>query len=405
VFIASLAFRNIVRQRRRSLTAVLAVAGGVASLMLASGFIDWNLRYGRESTIHSQLGHVRVFKPGFVDAGSSDPFKFLIPDDSGQLGRIRSFPHVVAVAPRISFNGLISHGDATLSFIGEGVDPDQERELSRSITIVEGRGMSTADPRSVLLGQGLAANLGIKPGDIVVLMVTTASGGVNAAELEVVGLFATITKAYDDSALRAPIRIVRELLRVSGAHSYAVLLDDTDRTPVVTDGLRSEFKGKPLEFVPWYRLADFYNKTAELFSRQVSVLRLIIAAIIVLTISNSMMMSVLERTGEIGTAMALGTRRRHVLQLFLTEGVFLGILGGSIGLATGLVLASLATAIGIPMPAPPGTASGYTAGILVSWPLAAEALALAIATTLIASVYPSWRASRMSVVDALRRNR
>jgi putative ABC transport system permease protein len=387
------------------LTALLAVAGGVASLMLASGFIDWNLRYGRESTIHSQLGHIRVFKPGFVEAGSSDPFKFLIPDNSDLLGRIRSFPHVRGVAPRISFNGLISHGDATLSFIGEGVDAEQEGDLSRSITIVDGRGMSTANPRNVVLGQGLAANLGVKPGDIVVLVVTTTSGGVNAVELQVVGLFATITKAYDDSALRAPLTTVRELLRVSGVHSYAVLLDDTDSTSDVTNGLRSAFRDQPLEFVPWYRLADFYNKTAELFSRQVSVLRMIIAAIIVLTISNSMMMSVMERTGEIGTAMALGTRRRDVLLLFLSEGVLLGLIGGSIGLATGVALATVASAIGIPMPAPPGTAFGYTAGILLGWPLAAEALALAIATTLIASVYPSWRASRMIVVDALRRNR
>jgi putative ABC transport system permease protein len=265
--------------------------------------------------------------------------------------------------------------------------------------------MSAADPGGVLLGRGLAANLGVKPGDSVVLVTTTTSGGVNAVELRVIGLFATITKAYDDSALRAPIAVVRKLLRVSGVHSYAIVLDETENTSAVTASLRNEFQGQPLQFVPWYQLADFYNKTAELFSRQVSVLRMIIAAIIVLSISNSMMMSVLERTGEIGTAMALGTRRSKILHLFLTEGVLLGVIGGSVGLVAGYGLASIASAIGIPMPAPPGMATGYTAGILVSWPLAFDAVVLAIATTLLASIYPSWRASRMTVVDALRRNR
>jgi ABC-type transport system, involved in lipoprotein release, permease component len=95
--------------------------------------------------------------------------------------------------------------------------------------------------------------------------------------------------------------------------------------------LRDRFRDQALEFVPWYRLADFYNKTAELFSRQVAVLRIIIAVIIVLSISNSMMMSVLERTAEIGTALALGTRRGGILRQFLTEGASLGVFGGLLG--------------------------------------------------------------------------
>jgi len=383
---------------------VLAVAAGIASLILATGFIDWNLWFGRESTIHSQLGHVRVFKAGYRQAGTAEPFVYLLTDDA-LVRTVEAQPHVLAVAPRLSFNGLISHGDSTISFIGEGVAPDKEELLARSVTNVQGEALSLAEPDGIVLGQGLAANLGAGPGDTVVLVANTAHGGINAVEARVRGVFRTITKAYDDAALRAPITLARQLLRISGAHSHALVLDKTENTDSVVAGLRQHFRGQPLEFVPWHELADFYNKTAGLFSRQVAVLHVIIAVIIMLSISNSMMMNVLERTSEIGTAMALGTTRSGVLRLFLSEGLLLGVFGGLLGLLAGYFAARVISAIGIPMPAPPGMSFGYTAGIMVSWLAALDAFALAVGTTLAASVYPAWRASRLSIIDALRHNR
>jgi putative ABC transport system permease protein len=400
-----LAFRNVARQRRRTALAISSVIFGVAALMLTSGFIEWNLWFGRESTIHSQLGHIRVHKPRFLEEGLADPFAYLLPDDRQQIQKIESMPHVVTLAPRLSFNGLISRGDATISFIGEGVDPEREVLLSRSVTTVQGEALSATDATGIVLGQGLAANLGVKPGDKVVLVVNTATGGVNAVDATVRGLFATITKAYDDSALRIPIALARRLLKVEGAHSYALLLDKTENTDAGVAQLRSEFKGAGLEFVPWHELADFYKKTSELFSRQIGVVRMIIAAIIVLSISNSMVMGVLERTGEIGTSMALGYRRKAVLALFLCEGFLLGLIGGLVGLVTSFFAAEAISAVGIPMPPPPGMAFGYTAGIMLTWPMAAQALMLAVGTTLAASAYPAWKAARLEIVDALRKHR
>jgi len=300
---------------------------------------------------------------------------------------------------------LISHGDATLSFLGEGIAPEKEALLSRSVTITDGQPLAAQDPDGVLLGQGLAANLGVKPGDSVVLLVNTPTGGVNAVEARVRGLFATITKAYDDSALRLPISMARRLMRIKGSHVYALALDDTDNTSRVLASLREKLRDQKLDLVPWYQLADFYNKTAELFSRQVAVIRAIVAVIIVLAISNAMMMSVLERTSEIGTAMALGTRRSAILGRFITEGALLGFLGSIVGIAAGYLLARVISAIGIPMPPPPGMTFGYTAGIDLSWQTAMGACVLAFVTSVLASLYPAWLASRMTIVEAIRRNR
>jgi len=183
------------------------------------------------------------------------------------------------------------------------------------------------------------------------------------------------------------------------------LLDDTARTNSLVSQIQKHLTGKKLEVVAWSQLADFYNKTVVLFSKQVNVMKFIIAIIIVLSISNTLMMSVMERTSEIGTSMALGYSRKDILKLFVTEGALLGILGGSSGLVLGLVLARVISAIGIPMPPPPGMAWGFTGEILVTWRLTLDALSLAFGTTLLASVYPAWKASRMLIVDALRHSR
>ncbi len=154
--------------------------------------------------------------------------------------------------------------------------------------------------------------------------------------------------------------------------------------------------------MPWRALADFYNSTEALFTKQVAVVRLIIGLIIVLTIMNSLTMSVMERTTEIGTSLAVGLPGRLITQLFVIEGVLIGILGGVIGVVFGYLLAMIISAIGIPMPAPPGMAHSYVAAILITPDLVFDALVLSFVTTLLASAFPAWKAGRMNIVDALR---
>jgi putative ABC transport system permease protein len=219
------------------------------------------------------------------------------------------------------------------------------------------------------------------------------------------GLFSTVSKAYDDSALRVPLPVAQKLLRISGSHRWVLLLDDTQHTAETVSALRDKFRNSTFEFVPWYDLADFYNKMFALLSMQVGVVKFIIAVIIVLSISNTMMMNVLERTAEIGTCLAIGRRRRQILHQFVYEGLTMGLIGGLLGLFLGSILAALISQVGIPMPPPPGMSQGYSGEILVTWPLALDAVLIAVSTTFLASLYPAWKASRMEIVDALRHNR
>lgn len=401
-----IAVRNLTRNRRRALMALLTVGMAVIAMVLADGFVQWIFWAMREGTIQGQLGHVQVVRPGFNRAGAADPFAYIVPQGSTEHQAIEATPGVKVAAPRLSVSGLISHGETTVSFIADGIDPAREEELSKAFRIVKGKNLSGSQGQEVVLGRGLARNLGVKPGDTVALLSTTASGGINAVEASVAGIFISANQAYDDSALRLPIGLAQSLLRVDGAHMWLVLLEETARTDAYLDSFRKRFPEKThrLEFVPWYQRADFYNKTVALFSQQMNVLRAIIGVIIVLSISNMLVMNVLERTGEIGTLLAVGFRRGKIMQLFAVEGLLLGLIGGTAGVLIGYGLAELISFVGIPMPPPPGMEEGYTGEIRVTLPVLANAFAIAFVTTALAGLYPAWKASRLNIINALRHN-
>jgi putative ABC transport system permease protein len=399
-----LARRNIARQRRRSAIAIGAIMFGVASLILMSGFVEWIFWGMREATIKTQLGHIQLVRPGYHDGGKADPYAFLLPDVVPDL-EATSEGQIKVLVPRLSFGGLISHEESTISFIGEGIGPQEQEEFDDALQILAGQNLSDNDPSGIVIGHGLARNLGVNVGDQVVLLATTESRGINAVEVTVRGLFSTVTKSYDDTALRMPIETARRLLRTRGSHVWMVLLNDTANTDAMLAKWRRELQNQDIEVVPWYELADFYNQTVTLFTKQIEGVRLILAIIILLSITNTMTTSVMERTGEIGTSMALGVKRRRILRLFVSEGFLIGCLGSVAGLLLGLLSAHLISSIGIPMPPPPGMARGYTGQILVTQEIALESLLLGVATALAASLYPAWRASRLQVVDALRHNR
>ena len=399
-----LAARNLRRNPRRTLVAILTVAFGIVAFLLAGGFISWIFQEIREATIHSQLGHIQIVRPNYLEKGVADPYAFLLPGQSEELSLIKRAPGVEAVAPRLAVNGLISVGEVTIPFLGEGVSPVPERALSSRMEIIQGKNLPGDNSPSVILGEGLAKSLRVSPGDPVVLMATTARGSTNAVELTVSGIFTTMYKDYDDVALRLPIEIARKLMKVSGATTWVVLLDKTEQTADSARYLRTRLDGKQFQIIPWTELADFYNKTVTLFSKQVGIVKAIIALIIILTISNTQMMSVLERTTEIGTSLAIGVKRSQLIELFMTEGLLIGLLGGSVGVVLGYILANFISSIGIPMPPPPGMAHGYLGRILLTWPLVFDALILALLTTLLASIFPAWKASRLNIVDALRCN-
>jgi putative ABC transport system permease protein len=398
-----LASRNLSRHRTRTLISLSAIAFGVVALLLAGGFTEWIFWAIREAAIQTGLGHIQISRPGFREAGFADPAAYLLSPAAAELKIIRAAPQVEVIDQRLLLSGLASNGETTVAFAGEAVDPDADRKISKVLP-VEGENLGKSDPKGVLLGRGLAAALGAKLGDRVSFVVSLAGGGINAVEGHVLGLLTTGVKAYDDSAVRMPVALGRELLRVQGSHVWVVGISGTERTDETVAYLRARLQSDRFEVASWFELSDFYRKSVVLLSRQIDVVALLIGVIIVLGISNTLTMNVLERTGEIGTLMAMGTPRREILRLFVLEGLLLGMIGGFAGLAIGYALAQALSYIGIPMPPPPGRTEAYSARIIVTLPLVFSGLAVAVGATALASLYPALKASRLPIVDALRHN-
>lgn len=404
--------RNVLRQRRRTAIALSAIAFGVVALLISGGFIGWVLDEMRELTIRTYIGHLQIARPTFWSQGASDPFGHLIQRSPPSVERLKSTPGVVTVAPRLSFAGLASKGDTTISFLAEGVDPVAEAGFGRALIFMPGRGdnldandgASGAMPTAVI-GQGLAANLGAKLGDTLVLLVNTPAGSVNAVEVRIKGVFLTVNKAFDDATLRVPLAVAQKLLRTQGVQSWTVLTASTSAATDLFAAVRAEALKDGLDVRLWTDLADTYLKTEALFTRQLGFMAVVLALLIVLGISNTLTMSVMERTGEIGTAMALGASRRRILQQFVLEGAVLGLAGATVGTVLGLLLASVLSAVGIPLPPPPGLDTPIIAAIRVGPGLAVAAFVTAALSATLAGLYPAWRASRLVIVDSLRQVR
>lgn len=396
--------RNVVRQRGRTLSALTAIGFGVVAVLIAGGFIGWVLSEMRELSIRTWYGHLQVAREGFWERGASDPAAFHISSEPAAIARLRSDPRVAVVAPRLRFAALVSHDDTTLSFIGEGVDPRAEAEFGRSLIFLKGRGHNLSPDASngVVVGQGLAANLGASLGDPLVLLANTPSGGVNAAEGSLHGIFLTTNAAFDDATIRLPLALAQSLLRVGGVDSWTILLNDSSDTATLVAELRAALAPEGLEVRPWYELADTYLRTEALFERQLGAIAVVLGLLIVLGISNTMTMNVIERTAEIGTSMALGATRRDVLLEFVAEGTWLGLLGAGAGVCIAIPLAWLLSWVGIPLPPPPGLDTPILAEIRLSRELVALGFGIAVVSTVLATIYPALRASRLPIIDALR---
>jgi putative ABC transport system permease protein len=399
-----LAARNVLRHRARTAMTLAAIAFGVIGLVLSGGFVqDIFVQLG-EAVIHSQSGHLQVAKAGFAAKGARRPEHYLIAAPDALRSRIAAEPGVADVMGRISFSGLLGNGRSDLSIVGEGIEPEREARNGSYLFITAGRQLTDRDRFGALLGRGVAQALKLAPGDRATLVVSTRDGAANTLDLEVVGVFQTFSKDYDARAVKIALPAAQELMDSRGVNALVVALHRTRDTARVAAVLRDALSGQALEVRTWDELNDFYAKTVKLYDRQFGALRLIILAMVLLSVSNTVNMTIFERVGEFGTMRALGNRGSNVFALVLAESVVLGAAGAALGAALGVLLAAAISAVGIPMPPPPNADIGYTAQIRLVPSVVASAFAIGLVATVLAAILPALRVARANVVDALRQN-
>lgn len=399
-----LAFRNIFRHRFRTILTLTAISIGVAALILSAGFVQDFFVQLREATIHSQLGHIQITRTGYFTFGRRAPYEYMIAAPGKVSADLRLMDHVIGITPRVDLSGLLSNGRSNFSVVGEGGDPEKERELSTHSKITSGKRLTSDIPYGIMLGQGVAEALKLKPGDRASLLVNTPEGAVNSLDFTVVGIFQTASKEYDDRAVRISLSAAEELLGTGAVHRLVIMLNETSASDTVAVRIRQMLTKDGFEVRTWFELADFYQKAIALYERYFTVLQLIILGLILLVVANSVNMTIYQRIGELGTLMAFGNRRRAVLRLVLAENFLLGLIGGGAGALLGIIAACLISAIGIPMPPMPNTNYGYTAAILIVPHEIEASFMIGLVATCLATVLPAWRACRLPIIDALAHN-
>ena len=395
-----IAIRNVFRNPRRTAFTLFVIVFGAVSMILAGGFVAFNFQGLREMTIRNGIGHLQIFTQKYLDGREAHPLELGIDDPAALQAWLAKQPHVVTTSPEIEFVGLISNGEKSEAFLGRGIDPARQTPMGFNVNIKSGRPLG-GGASEVILGAALAKNFGAKIGDSLTLLGTTSNGALNAIDVQVVGTFSTGIKDLDARAIKVSVPTAQTLLDTKRVTKMIVKLDKTGNTAVAAAAIRNGLP-RELGIRTWRDLASFYKQVVMLYSSIFLFLGIIIVILVVLSSSNTMMMTVFERVQEIGTLMALGTRRRQIVAIFLLEGLTIGILGGLLGWVAGYGISRGINAAGITMPPPPSFDRGIALQINFVPALYAGVFVLIATTLVLAAVVPAVKAARLRIVDALR---
>jgi putative ABC transport system permease protein len=401
-----IAVRNVFRNPRRTAFTMLVIVFGAVAMLLAGGFITFNFEGLREMTIRNGLGHLQIFTSQYAASGEEHALANGIERPADLEKWLMKQPHVVVTTQEIELVGLISNGDKSETFIGRGIDPAWQETMGFDTRVNSGRAL---DPHSsepeVVLGSGLAETMKVKIGEPLTLLSTTTLGALNAVDVRVVGTFSTGIKEFDARALKVTVGTAQTLLDTNRVTKIIVRLDDTKNTnrsaATIAAALKSSGHSQ-IAIKTWRDLATFYKQVVMLYASIFIFLGIIIFILVILSSSNTMMMTVLERVQEIGTLLALGTRRRQIVLIFLLEGLVIGFFGGLLGWVAGYGALSLINRAGITMPPPPSFSRGISLHINFVPELFAGVLLLVTIVLVLSAMIPAVRASRLRIVDALR---
>jgi putative ABC transport system permease protein len=400
-----IAFRNTFRNKRRTTLNVFMIASGMASLVLFQGFSTRMLRSIRDGMIRSDLGHIQIAQKTLWDKTNESARDNLIPDYAKLVDHIRSVPTVVSATGRIDFFGLVGSRDRTTAARMLSLDPVIEQSRLKEVNIIYGKPFAAGAGQQILLGSGLASTIRAKVGDNINLLGYTYDGVINAFDMEVVGIFRSGFTEIDNVTAITTLQTAQRLLDTDSVEKVIIYLNETEATDSTLKQISDSLsKSSPtLRARSWFDLSTLYRSVASFYRVYDRVIQLIILSLVLIGILNTVGMSIFERTGEIGTMRALGETEKKVVGQFILEGAVLGVLGGIAGVISSIVVAHIVNALQIPL-VMPGASAPVTIEIAMPIRNFVEAGGLTMITAVLAAAIPAMRATKLNIVDALRRN-
>ena len=407
-----MAWRNVWRNWRRTVIAVIAIALALTLMLVFDGMLggmDQSL-YG--NTVRLQGGHVQVHAPGFREKANRMP---LLPldDPDAAAGAALAQPEVVVVAKRIETGGMVSSREATMPVAITGIQPEQETPSVSLVAenVVQGRYLQGDDEDVLLIGDALAERLEVTVGDRVTLVGRATHEQMRRRTMTIVGIYDLGIKDVEEAMVYVSLQEAQTLFDLRDqATEIGIYLEEVGQEPPVVERLQAALPGYEVD--AWDTLDPTTKQLMEVEDQVMSGFGLIILLIAGVGILNLMLMAVFERTREIGLLAAMGLKRRETVVLFLLEGVLIGLLGALAGSVLGGVIGAYYGRVGIDWMAMYGgvDVSEYSEliglmgdrlylrigiGVLVE-----RALTVGVIAAL-ASLYPAWQASKREPAEAL----
>ena len=396
-----MAFRDLGRNRRRTAFSALALGIGVALLLLIAAFVQGELDQSLSSAIKLQSGNLQVRAKTYDEAKTSLAFQDLIENPEALAAKIGAIPQVVVATPRLFANGIVTTGDQSLGVRIVGVDPASPANAPFKDGLVSGTFVTADDTGGIVVGQSMANKAGLQTGAQVNLLVNTSNGDVDQQTFTIRGIYTTHTPGIDNAYVFMPITKAQAFSKAAGhASSIFILLKDKNDSAAVAASLQSSAY-QVLTFDDMNPLLVYFD---QFYNAIMGMIYLVVLGITATVIVNTLIMSVFERTREIGILSAIGMKSGSIMGLFFAESSLLAVGGLIIGWIMGALLVLYFGNAGFSL-ADFGV-SGILLGDRIYAHLTVESAVtlsiMALVVTLLAGIYPARMAAKMEPVTALR---
>lgn len=398
--------RSIARNPRRTLLTVSATSFGLAAFVFLLSFVGGFLVQITENSTGYLSGDLQIQHPDFRREFAAT---LSLRSPAALLAQVRADPLVKAAAPRVQAQVLASSPREARNLTLLGIDPAAEYRVTFiHRAVVEGAPLAPGQDREIVVGIKLAAKLGVRLGEKIVIMGQAADGTLGTAAYRISGIFATGSEPFDASIGFVSLHAAQDLLALSsGVSTIAVALKNRDDLPAAAASLRKRVGELPYAVITWH---DLLPEVAQMIDYIKVIIRIVVAivfTIVAMGVMNTLIMSVMERTRELGIMMALGTPPAAVVRMVLYESLCLALAGIGVGLVCGLLIVGYLGAAGIDMsrytrdmqtiPGLTGTIYPRLTGAEVWIPVG-----MLLLTNMFAALYPAWRATRLVPVRAIR---
>ncbi len=397
-----MAFRDLGRNKRRSVLSALAVSMGAALLLLFASVLRGEIQSAIKPTIELQTGHLQVRAVSYDENKLSLKWEDLVANPDQVVARIQSLPQVAVATPRLFASGIVTVGEDSRGVQVIGMDPASSANQVFRQGLIAGDYLTPDDREGILIGKPLADKLNLQPGENVSLLVNTSNGDVNEQLFTIRGIYSTNTFTYDENTVFMPLAKAQTITDTENhASTIFILLKDQSQSEAVAAALQSP----GYQVLTWQKMTELIAQTEDYANSFMYIFYLIILGITATVVTNTLVMSVFERTREIGILMAIGTKGRRIMAQFLMEAALLATGGVIGGLVIGGLLVTYFAIYGLPINVSSFGISGFLLKNVIYTELTLQdTITLTIMTyvvTLIASLYPSMMAARLEPVQAL----